>query len=149
MDPLLRAAAIYGALLLIFRISGKRTLAQITTFDFVLLLIIGEATQQAMLGDDFSVTNGVLVITTLVALDVAMSFVKEKLRWFDRAADSLPVVIFQDGRPIGDRMRKARVEENDILAAGRGSQGIERLDQIKYAVLEQSGSISVIPYQHR
>lgn len=74
-----------------------------------------------------------------------MSFVKEKVPWFNRAADSLPVVIFQDGNPIRDRMRKARVDEDDILAAGRASQGLERLDQIKYAVLEQGGSISVIP----
>lgn len=149
MDPVLRAAAIYAAVLVLFRISGKRTLAQITTFDFVLLLIIGEATQQAMLGDDFSVTNGVVVIATLVGLDIAMSFVKEKLPWFDKAADSLPVVIFQDGSPIRERMKRARVDDDDILAAGRASQGVERLDQIKYAVLEQSGSISVIPYPNR
>lgn len=145
MDPILRAAAIYAALMLIFRISGKRTLSQITTFDFVLLLVVGEATQQAMLGDDFSVTNGILVVVTLVGIDIALSFVKERVPWFDRAADSLPVVIFQDGSPIKERMQKARVDEDDILAAGRASQGLERLDQIKYAVLEQGGSISVIP----
>ncbi len=146
MDPILRAAAIYVALLLIFRISGKRTLSQITTFDFVLLLVVGEATQQAMLGDDFSVTNGILVVVALVGIDIAMSFVKEKVSWFDRAADSLPVVIFQDGNPIKERMQKARVDEDDILAAGQASQGLERMDQIKYAVLEQGGSISVIPH---
>jgi uncharacterized membrane protein YcaP (DUF421 family) len=57
MDAVLRAAAVYSVLLLLFRISGKRTLAQTTTFDFVLLLIIGEATQQGLIGDDFSVTR--------------------------------------------------------------------------------------------
>lgn len=145
MDPILRAGAIYLALLLIFRISGKRTLAQITTFDFVLLLVVGEATQQAMLGDDFSVTNGILVVAALVGIDIAMSFVKEKVPWFDKAADSLPVVIFKDGNPLTERMRKARVDEDDILAAGRATQGLERLDQIKYAVLEQGGTISIIP----
>lgn len=145
MDPILRAAAIYLALLLIFRIAGKRTLSQITTFDFVLLLLVGEATQQAMLGDDFSLTNGILVVIALVGIDIAMSFVKEKAPWFDKAADGLPVVIFQDGIPIMERMQKARVDEEDILAAGRATQGLERLDQIKYAVLEKGGSISVIP----
>lgn len=146
MDAVLRAAAIYMAVLVIFRLSGKRTIAQITTFDFVLLLIVGEATQQAMLGDDFSVTNGVLVIGTLIGIDIAMSFIKEKVPWFDRAADSRPLLILQDGTPIEDRMKRARVDDADILSAGRASQGIERLEQVKYAVLEQGGTISVIPY---
>jgi uncharacterized membrane protein YcaP (DUF421 family) len=145
MDAVLRALTIYLALLVIFRISGKRTLAQITTFDFVVLLIVGEATQQGLLGDDFSVTNAVLVVSTLIGADIVMSLVKERSRWFTRIADGLPVVILEDGRPIEDRMRRARLDEGDILAAGRQSQGVERLDQIKYAVLERSGSISVIP----
>lgn len=145
MDAILRALAIYIGLLVVFRISGKRTLAQITTFDFVLLLIIGEATQQGLLGDDFSVTNALLVITTLVGFDIVLASVKERIPMFGRAADGLPVVIVQDGVPIEHRLKRARVDVADILAAGRENQGIERLDQIKYAVLEQSGSISVIP----
>lgn len=146
MDPVLRGLAIYVALLVIFRIAGKRTLAQITTFDFVLLLIVSEATQQGLLGDDFSVTNAILVIVTLVGADIAMSFVKEKSIRFAKAADGVPVVVFAHGEPIERRMRRARVDVSDILAAGRELHGIERLDQIKYAVLEQSGSISVVPH---
>ena len=146
MDAVLRALVIYVALLVIFRASGKRTLAQITTFDFVLLLIVGEATQQGLLGDDFSVTNAILVISTLVGADVGLSLVKERLPRAARTIDSLPVLILEDGKVIEHRIRRARVDEYDILSAGRASQGIERLDQIKYAVLEQGGTISVIPY---
>ena len=79
MDAVLRAGSIYFILLLIFRISGKRTLSQITTFDFVLLLIVGEATQQGLLGDDFSVTNAILLVLTLVGIDVVLSEVKDPL----------------------------------------------------------------------
>lgn len=146
MDPVLRGLAIYIALLIIFRISGKRTLAQITTFDFVLLLIVSEATQQGLLGDDFSVTNAIVVVATLVGADITMSFLKEKSTRFARVADGLPVVVLQDGQPIEHRMRRARLDQDDILASGRETHGIERLDQIKYAVLEPSGSISVVPY---
>ena len=146
MDPVLRGLAIYIGLLIIFRISGKRTLAQITTFDFVLLLIVSEATQQGLLGDDFSVTNAIVVIVTLVGADIAMSFFKEKSQGFAKLADGVPVVVLQDGKPIEHRMRRARLDLSDILASGRESHGIERLDQIKYAVLEQGGSISVVPY---
>lgn len=78
MDAVLRAVAVYGFLLVIMRLSGKRTLAQVTAFDLVLLLIIGEATQQALLGDDFSVTNAFVVITTLIVCDIGMSLVKQR-----------------------------------------------------------------------
>jgi uncharacterized membrane protein YcaP (DUF421 family) len=146
MDAVLRALVIYLVILVIFRASGKRTLAQITTFDFVLLLIVGEATQQGLLGDDFSVTNAILVVSTLVGVDVGLSFVKEKAPRVARAIDSLPLVVLENGAVIQERMDRARIDEDDILAAGRKSLGIERLDQMKYAVLEQGGSISVIPY---
>ena len=145
MDSVLRAVSIYVALLVIFRVSGKRTLAQITTFDFVLLLIVGEATQQGLLGNDFSVTNALVVVATLVGTDIVLAEVREHLPRVDRLTEGLPVVILEDGEPIERRMKRARVEPADILAAGRQAHGIERLDQIKYAVLEQGGNISVVP----
>jgi uncharacterized membrane protein YcaP (DUF421 family) len=70
VDSVLRAAAIYLVLLVLFRVAGRRTLSEITSFDFVLLLVIGEATQQALLGEDFSLIHAVLVIVTLIMLDV-------------------------------------------------------------------------------
>jgi uncharacterized membrane protein YcaP (DUF421 family) len=145
MDAVLRAAAIYGFLLVIFRVTGRRTLAQITTFDLVLLLIIGEATQQALLGDDFSVTNALIVITTLVAIDVALSLAQHYSRTFDKLIDGVPLVIVEDGKPLDDRMHKARVDITEVLEQARATQGLERLDQIKYAVLERSGTISIVP----
>lgn len=145
MEPILRSAAIYAFLLLIMRLSGKRTLSSITTFDFVLLLVVGEATQQALLGDDFSVTNGFLVITALVGIDIAVSLVKERSSAFATLVEGTPLVIVENGKPLLERMEKSRVDIADVLAEGRHSQGIEKLDQIKYAVLEKSGSISVIP----
>ena len=73
MDSVLRAAALYLVLLVLFRIAGRRSLTDITTFDLLLLMIIGEATQQALLGDDFSLVNAVLVIITLIVIDVGLS----------------------------------------------------------------------------
>ena len=145
MDAILKTAAVYVGLLIIFRIAGKRALGDLTTFDFVLLLIIGEATQQALLGDDFSVTNAFLVILTLVGLDVAISIIKGRSKRLEKLIDSVPLVILEDGRPLKERMDRARVDEGDILAKARELQGIERLDQIKYAVLETNGGITIIP----
>jgi uncharacterized membrane protein YcaP (DUF421 family) len=73
MDSILRAAAIYFFLLLIFNVAGKRSLAETNTFDFVVLLIISEATQQAMLGNDPSLTNSLSVIMTLIGLSIIIS----------------------------------------------------------------------------
>jgi uncharacterized membrane protein YcaP (DUF421 family) len=145
VDSVLRATAIYVVLLLVFRLAGKRSLAQITTFDFILLLVIGEATQQALLGDDFSMTNAIIVIVTLVLLDIGLSLAKRRSTLVDKLVDDVPLIILEDGRPIQDRMKRSRVDESDILMSARELQGLERLDQIKFAVLERNGTISIIP----
>ena len=147
MDSIVRGATVYLVLLVLFRLIGKRSLAETGAFDFVLLLIIAEATQQAMLDDDNSMTNAFLVILTLLGLNVAFSVLKQRWQAFDRLVDDVPLVIVEDGRPLRDRMDKARVDELDVLQAARQQEGLERLDQIKYAVLERSGGISVVPKQ--
>jgi uncharacterized membrane protein YcaP (DUF421 family) len=145
MDSVLRALAVYVFLLVIFRVAGKRTMAQVTVFDFVLLLIISEATQQAMIGQDFSITNAVLVITTLIGAERGLTWVQRRFKKIDRLLDGLPLVLVEDGKPLEDRLKQERVDEEDILAAARQTQGLARMDQIKYAVLEQTGGISIVP----
>ena len=145
MDAVIRAAVIYLFLLLVFRVAGQRAIAKITTFDFVLLLVIGEATQNALVGEDFSMTNAFVVILTLVGLDVLLSAVKQRSKRADQILDGTALIIVDDGRILLDRMNKERIDESDIMAAARERHGLERLDQIKYAVLEQSGEISIVP----
>ena len=145
MDAVLRATAMYLLLLTVFRVSGRRMLAELTTFDFVLLLIIGEATQQALLGEDFSFINAMLVIVTLVTLEIVLSLLKGWAPFLGKLLDGTPMIVVDHGRPLRERMHKARIDEEDILEAARRLQGIERLNQIKYAVLEVGGGISVIP----
>jgi uncharacterized membrane protein YcaP (DUF421 family) len=147
MDSVLRGAAVYLALLVIFRISGKRSLAQITTFDFVLLLIIAETTQQALLGEDFSVTNALLSILTLVGIGIGLSLWSQRASWLDKLLEETPVLVVKDGKPLHESMAQERLDETEILAAARELQGLERLEQIKYAVLERDGKITVIPKQ--
>src|SRR6476646_5956338 len=145
MDAVLRALAVYLFLMIIFRIAGRRTLMQMTSFDFVLLLIISEATQNAMIGNDYSVTNGFLVILTLVGVDILLSLVKRRFPHVETWLDGKPMVLVSNGRPLKDRMAQARVDEADVLQAARERQGLARMDDIDYAVLEISGGISVIP----
>ena len=145
MDTVLRSIAVYLFVLVVFRISGKRSLSQITTFDFILLLIVGEATQQALVGDDFSIVNAMVVICTLMTLEIVFSWMEARSPAFDRAVGSLPVVVVEHGKLLEDRAKKEGVTLSEVLAAGREKHGLERLDQVKYAILERHGGISVVP----
>lgn len=145
MDSVLRAMAIYVVLMLLFRLTGKRTLAQVTTFDFVILLIVGEATQQALLGEDFSITHAALVIATLILLDRALDYLGWRFPGFQRKAESRPLVLVEDGKVLHEVLKKEQLDEEDLLGAARQTRGLERMDQIKWAVLETSGGISIIP----
>ncbi len=145
MDSVIRAIVVYFFLLVIFRVSGKRTLKDLTVFDFVLLLIIAETTQQALLGDDFSIMNSIILITTLVLADIGLSLLKEYSHKFEKLVEGVPMIILQDGKTLDDRLKKERIGEEDIMEAARKLHGLERLDQVKYAILEKDGSISIIP----
>ena len=145
MDSVLRAVGVYLILLVLLRISGKRTLSQVTTFDFVLILIIAETTQQALLGEDYSLTNMTIIASTLVALSLVFAYVDFYLPQVSKWVDGAPLIVVRDGEILKDRVRKELVTEEDILESARQKHGLERMDQIKYAVLEKSGDISIIP----
>lgn len=120
-------------------------MAQMSPINFVLLLIVAEATQQGLLGNDFSITNAFLVILTLIGIDILLTFSIHRSRTLDRWVNDVLLVLIEDGRVIDDRLEKARVSKDDILEQARITQGLERMDQIKYAALERSGGISIIP----
>ncbi len=147
MDTVLKAAVLYVFLLLVFRLFGKRTLAQATPFDLVLVLIISSAVQNALTNEDHSLTGAFLSILSLVALDIVLSVLKLRSKRLERLLDDVPVVLVSNGQPLRERMRQAQVDEDDILEAARALQGLERLEQVRYAVLERNGSISIIPMQ--
>jgi len=145
MDAVLRGAAIYLILFVLFRIFGKRTLAQVTPFDFVVLLVVGEATQQALLGDNFSITQAAVVIATLLLLERLWDLLAWRFPRFRRVAESRPLVLMVDGELDRQAMRRVQVTEDDILQAARAGPGVESMDQVKHVVLESTGGLSVIP----
>lgn len=144
METVFRGVAVYVILLTIMRLSGRRSLAQITVFDFVLLLIIAETTQQALLGDDFSVTNAIILILTLFTLDIGLSFLKRSCPGIGLLIDGTPTVLMSNGAANIEAMSRSRVTYDDILKAARTQHGLERLAQIKSAILETDGNISIV-----
>jgi uncharacterized membrane protein YcaP (DUF421 family) len=145
MESVVRGLIMYFFLLVVFRISGKRTLSEATAFDLVLLLIISETTQQAMVDNDHSMTNAGLLILTLVSADIFLSVAKQWFPRLDPVLDGTALILVRDGKVLKDRLSRERVDTSDILEAAREQLGLEDLSQIKLAVLERSGSISVVP----
>ena len=145
MSSVLHAAVVYFILWGCFRIAGRRTLSQMTNFDLILVRFISESAQNGLMGNDYSLTNSLLVIVTLIGINVGTSLWGRRWPRLGRLFNGLPLVIVADGRPIEELMRKARVEPAAVMAAARELQGLERMDQIQYAVLERHGTISIIP----
>jgi len=145
MELVIRCLVLYVLIWFFFRIAGKRALRDMTAFDFVLLLIISECTQQGLIGKDYSITGAATVVATLLGADILLSLLKQRFEKLERGIDCVPVILIEAGRVHPDRMRKERVDEADIMAAARQSQGIGRLEDIDYAILEVSGGLSIIP----
>jgi len=144
MEPVLRALGCYVLLLLVVRLSGKRGLAQVTIFDFILLLLISQAVGQALVGNDSSLTTAAIITITLVVVNRCNDWAAH--RWADAShvLEDAPLMLIEDGHVHDDRMRKMKIRLDDILENGRLEDGVERLDQIKHAVLERSGAISIV-----
>jgi uncharacterized membrane protein YcaP (DUF421 family) len=145
MESIARGAAVYFILLIALRFSGRRTMAQMTPFDLVLVLMVAETTQQALLGNDYSIVNALILIVTLFAIDIALSYAKRCSKTVDAWLDGKPTLLVANGKLDLEALKNTRISRDDVLEAARQLHGLERLDQVKYAVLEADGDISIIP----
>lgn len=145
MESVIRGVVIYLFLWLIFRISGKRTLAETSPFELVLLLIISEVTNQAMVDSDHSVTNAILLIMTLTGMSILLSVVKHYWPAANRILEGMPLPLIKDGKVLQENLDKSRVDMDEILAAARMTQGVDRMEDIAHATVENDGKISVVP----
>ena len=141
-----RAAIIYGFVLLVIRLAGKRTLAELSTFDLVVLLIMSEAIQPALVADDTRITSAMLIVLTFVGIDALLGFVKFKSQKASELLDDIPTVLVRDGVTDRDALMRERLDEDDIMEAARHRLGLERFEQVRFAILERTGGISVIPW---
>lgn len=148
MNPVIRSVVMFAVLWIVFRIGGRRTLAEITTFDFILLLIIGDATQQALVGNDFSITTAMLVIVTLMLLDLGMGRLAIRSDALRRFIESAPVIVIENGKPLNAVLRREGVDLEEVMEAAREAHGLQTLDDIKYAIVERHGGISIVPSDH-
>lgn len=144
MESVFRGVVIYLFLWLVFRFSGKRTLAQTSPFELVLLLIISEVTNEAMVDSDHSVTNAMLLIMTLVGMSILLSEVKHRSPAASRWLEGLPLPLVRKGEVLTENLDKTRVDEADILMAARFNQGVRTMDDVEEATVENDGEISIV-----
>ena len=143
MDIVLRAVAAYVFIVLVLRIVGRRELSTLAPSDIVLLVIMGDLIQNGVTQSDDSVTGVLLAVSTFAMLSVALSALTFKSQRARKLIEGTPVILVQDGRPIAKNLKAQRVDVDDIAEQARAS-GIASLDEIKWCVLEVSGSMSFI-----
>jgi uncharacterized membrane protein YcaP (DUF421 family) len=145
MESIYRAVFMYFFLMIVLRILGNRTLNEMTMFDFILVLIIGDSSQQAITGSDYSIINAVIIIITFIIFDLLLSLIKNKFSKVERIVDGIPIILINKGELQRNAMERLKIDESDILESARKLHGIENFKQIKYAILEKDGDISIIP----
>jgi uncharacterized membrane protein YcaP (DUF421 family) len=143
VDIALRSIVLFFFVYLLMRVLGRRELSSLEPFDLILLIVLGDAIQQGLTQDDYSVTGSMIVISTIGILAVLTSYLNFRVPWVRRVLDGRPIVLMQDGKVIDRNMRRERITEGEIAEAARGQQ-IASLEDVKWAVFEPSGKISFI-----
>ena len=144
MSVILRAAASYLILLFAVRLIGRRTASMMAPFDLVVLFLFGGALMAATLGDDHSMVAAISAVFSIGLMHITVSTLKRWSPWFGRLVDGTPVVVYERGDWQPDRMRGMRILESDVMAAVR-QKGLMRLEQVRYAVVERDGKVSIVP----
>ena len=139
----IRAVVVFGFLLLLLRMSGKRQIGQMTPFDLVLLLVISNAVQNSMNGGDNSITAGLILAATLVGIDVVLGRLAFRSRKLEQLLEGRPVILIHGGKIDQRALDEVQMTPHDLQAALRAS-GCSGPEQVRFAVLETSGRVSVI-----
>jgi uncharacterized membrane protein YcaP (DUF421 family) len=140
----LRTLIVYGAVLIGLRLAGKREIGQMTPFDLVVILLIANAVQNAMVGPDTSVTGGLIAAGVLIVANYGVAQARERLPWLRRAVEGTPTLLINDGKFVSEHLRREGLEEEEVLMAIR-EHGVADLKDVRMAVLEVDGSISIVP----
>ena len=143
MDIVLRAAVAYVFIIFLLRVIGRRELSTLAPSDLVLLVVMGDLIQNGVTQSDQSVTGVFLALSTFALLTVAVSVVTYKSRRAQTLVEGAPLILVHDGKPVEENLRSERLNIADVAEEARG-QGIERLDEVKWCVLETSGTMSFI-----
>jgi uncharacterized membrane protein YcaP (DUF421 family) len=144
MDLVIRAAVIFGFIFLVTRIAGRRQLSELEPFDVILLVVLGDLVQQGITQSDESVTGTLIVISTITLLSVLVGWLSFRFPRVRLISEGEPIILIDDGKLIEANLRRERLTRGDLEEEAREQQ-LASLDQVRWAILEDGGSISIIP----
>ena len=143
-EKIVRSGAVYFFILIAFRFTGKRQVGQLSLFDLVVLLIISNVVQNAVIGNDNSIGGGMIGAVTILALNWIVVELSYRFKPARRLLEGQPALLIHNGRILQENLRRERITMEDLQAALRRN-GKESIDQVRFAVLEENGQISVVP----
>ena len=142
-EIVLRTGIVYLFLVAVIRISGKREVGQMSVLELVVILIISDAVQNSMVGENTTIWGGLVAVLTLIGLDLLLKAISHRSRRLRRAIEGEPRLLIRDGRVLERALAEEKIELSEVRAALR-EHGVEHIDDVRMAVLETDGSISVI-----
>jgi len=143
MDIALRAIVLYVFIVFVLRVVGRRELSSLSAVDLVVLIVLGDAIQQGLTQDDYSVTGAVIAVSTIAAMQVLSSYLSFRSKPVRKVLEGQPIVIVQDGSMIEDNLARERLTEDEIAEEMRLQQ-IASFDEVQWAILENNGQISFV-----
>jgi uncharacterized membrane protein YcaP (DUF421 family) len=144
MDIVVRGIVLFIFVSVVMRIVGRRELSSLGAIDLVLLIVLGDAIQQGLTQDDYSVTGAMIAVSTIALMQVSLSYVGFRFRSLRPMLEGEPIVIVQDGHVIERNLRRDRITLDEVQEQARQQQ-IGSLDDVAWAVLEPNGKISFLP----
>ncbi len=141
---IVRGVIVYIFLIVLLRVTGKRQIGQLAPFDLVLLLVLSNAVQNSMNGGDNSLLGGLISATTLVILNYGVGYLTYRNKRLERAIEGQPQVLIHNGQLFEQVMARAQLTHHELNAALRQA-GVSCVEDVRNAILENNGSISVIP----
>jgi uncharacterized membrane protein YcaP (DUF421 family) len=146
MDIAIRAIVLYVFVIFVMRVVGRRELSSLTAIDLVLLIVMGDAIQQGLTQDDYSVTGAVIVISTIAAMQVLTAYIGYRSRRMRKVLEGSPVVLIDDGKVLAGNLKRQRLTTDDVAEEMRLQQ-ILSFDDVRWAILEANGRMSFIEKQ--
>jgi uncharacterized membrane protein YcaP (DUF421 family) len=143
MDIALRAVFLYAFIVLVMRVLGRRELSSLTAVDLVLLIVLGDAIQQGLTQDDYSVTGAVIAVSTIGVVQVGSSYITFRSKRLRKVIEGEPIVVIQDGKVLEKNLKRERLTEDDVAEEMRMQQ-IASFDDVQWAILETNGQISFV-----
>jgi len=143
MDIALRATVLYLFILLVTRVIGRRELSSLSPLDLILLIVLGDAIQQGLTQDDYSVTGAFIAVATIASLQVLTSYVSFRSGRARKVLEGLPIVIVEDGKIVQENLKRERMTEDEVAEEMRMQQ-IGSFSEVQWGILESNGSISFV-----